>query len=112
MLSALTAPLCLSLLPVACVVWQVFAASGQMIRGVNKKGKDFFKLVTNLTEPIRNMRVEDTKIWTGGARQSINPSVNQSCTRSSLPVFCVLARLLRARAEAVWPLQGVGGGWE
>ncbi len=43
----------------------MFAASGQMIRGVNKKGKDFFKLVTNLTEPIRNMRVEDTKIWTG-----------------------------------------------
>ena len=82
MLCALTAHLPLF---VACVVWQVFAASGQMIRGVNKKGKDFFKLVTNLTEPIRNMRVEDTKIWTGGASQS-SQSIRQSIIHTQHPL--------------------------
>ena len=33
--------------------------------GLTKKGKEFFKLTSSLTESIRNIVVEDTKIWTG-----------------------------------------------
>ena len=33
--------------------------------GLTKKGKEFFKLTSSLTEDIRNIVVEDTKIWTG-----------------------------------------------
>ena len=43
---------------------QIFAASGQQIRGMTRKGKEFFKVITNLTEVIKSMFVEDTKIWT------------------------------------------------
>lgn len=43
---------------------QVFVANGQQIRGMTRKGKEFFKVITNLTEVIQNMYVEDTKIWT------------------------------------------------
>lgn len=32
---------------------------------MTKKGKDFFKLTSSLTEPIRSLAVEDTRIWTG-----------------------------------------------
>jgi Bardet-Biedl syndrome 7 protein len=32
---------------------------------MNKKGKDFFKMTSSLTETIQNIAVEDTRIWTG-----------------------------------------------
>eukprot|EP01041_Mallomonas_annulata_P002961 gene2961-5812_t len=35
------------------------------IVGYTKKGKDFFKLTSSLTETILNITVDDTKIWTG-----------------------------------------------
>lgn len=37
----------------------------QRIVGVTKKGKEFFKLTSSLTETIQNIAVEDTRIWTG-----------------------------------------------
>lgn len=37
----------------------------QRIIGYTKKGKDFFKLTSSLTETIQNIAVEDTRIWTG-----------------------------------------------
>merc|ERR1719502_2359929 len=44
---------------------KVFVATGQSIVGINKKGKQFFKLISSLTETIHHMYVEDTKMWTG-----------------------------------------------
>lgn len=44
---------------------QIFVAHSQRIVGLTKKGKEFFKLTSSLTESIRNIAVEDTKIWTG-----------------------------------------------
>ena len=44
---------------------KVFVASGQSIYGINKKGKQFFKLISSLTETIHHMYVEDIYIWTG-----------------------------------------------
>jgi predicted GNAT family acetyltransferase len=46
---------------------KIFASHSQRIVGVTKKGKDFFKLTSSLTEEIRNMVVEDTRIWTGSS---------------------------------------------
>ena len=37
----------------------------QRIVGLSKKGKEFFKLTSSLTETIQNIAVEDTRIWTG-----------------------------------------------
>ena len=48
-----------------CFFLQIFAAHSQRIIGLTKKGKEFFKLTSSLTEPIKNIAVEDTKIWTG-----------------------------------------------
>eukprot|EP00742_Colponemidia_sp_Colp-10_P003875 GILJ01004126.1.p1 GENE.GILJ01004126.1~~GILJ01004126.1.p1 ORF type:complete len:722 (+),score=149.58 GILJ01004126.1:87-2252(+) len=45
---------------------KIFLAAGQTIRGMTKKGKEFFKFQTNLTETINSMFVEDKLIWTGG----------------------------------------------
>jgi Bardet-Biedl syndrome 7 protein len=44
---------------------QIFIAHSQRIIGLTKKGKEFFKLTSSLTENIRNIAVEDTRIWTG-----------------------------------------------
>ena len=44
---------------------KIFASHGQQIVGMTKKGKDFFKLTSTLTETIRSLVVEDSKIWTG-----------------------------------------------
>jgi hypothetical protein len=58
--------------------WAVGGAA--QIRGVNKKGKDFFKFKTNLTETIHNVRVCDLQVspsprgkcgWVGAAACSI-----------------------------------------
>mmetsp|Transcript_16480 Transcript_16480/g.15800 ORF Transcript_16480/g.15800 Transcript_16480/m.15800 type:complete len:748 (+) Transcript_16480:77-2320(+) len=59
--------------PISCVAVggniqkrdKIFAAHSQRILGLTKKGKEFFKLTSSLTENIRNIAVEDTKIWTG-----------------------------------------------
>ena len=45
---------------------KIFVASGATVRGVNKKGKEFFKFSTNLTEPIKDVRVDGDRIWTTG----------------------------------------------
>jgi Bardet-Biedl syndrome 7 protein len=44
---------------------RIFYAQGQKVTGLNKKGKDFFKLTSSLTENINHMAVEETRIWTG-----------------------------------------------
>ena len=36
---------------------KIFASCGNEVRGVNRKGKEFFKFTTNLTETIRNIHV-------------------------------------------------------
>ena len=40
--------------------------------GLTKKGKEFFKFNSNLTETINNMFVEDSKTWTGGTNSLAN----------------------------------------
>ena len=45
---------------------KIFVASGTTVRGVNKKGKEFFKFSSNLTEPIRHVHVDHTNIWATG----------------------------------------------
>eukprot|EP01038_Epipyxis_sp_PR26KG_P007245 gene7245-9877_t len=59
--------------PVTCVALggntskkdKIFVSHSQRIVGITKKGKDFFKLASSLTETISNISVEDTRIWTG-----------------------------------------------
>lgn len=46
--------------------YNLFAASGQTIRGVNKKGKEFFKFETNHTETINHLTVQGTELWSCG----------------------------------------------
>ena len=43
---------------------QVFVALAQQIKGISKKGKEFFAFNSNLTETITSLFVEDLKIWT------------------------------------------------
>ena len=45
---------------------KVFVAVAQSIRGISKKGKEFFRFNTNLTEVIRRLVVDDTRLWTAG----------------------------------------------
>jgi Bardet-Biedl syndrome 7 protein len=45
---------------------KVFVSTGQRITGLSKKGKEFLKFNSNLTETIHTMFVEDVKMWTGG----------------------------------------------
>eukprot|EP00906_Rhabdomonas_costata_P037409 RCo052665 len=45
---------------------KVFVSNGETISGMSKKGKNFFRLVTNLTEPLCNMAVRSPFIWTAG----------------------------------------------
>jgi Bardet-Biedl syndrome 7 protein len=57
---------CIVRLPKDCpTTMQIFVAHSQRIIGLTKKGKEFFKLTSSLTESIRNIAVEETKIWTG-----------------------------------------------
>ena len=44
----------------------IFFSAGQSIRGVNKKGKEFFKLDTSHTETIRSIHVANTFLWSAG----------------------------------------------
>ena len=47
---------------------KIFLACGQTIKGITKKGKEFFKFGANLTEDIKSMAVlnKEGKIFTGG----------------------------------------------
>ena len=45
---------------------RIFYSAGISIRGITKKAKEFFKFDTNLTETIKSIAVETTKIWTAG----------------------------------------------
>eukprot|EP00357_Protocruzia_adherens_P027219 CAMPEP_0115022488 /NCGR_PEP_ID=MMETSP0216-20121206/31590_1 /TAXON_ID=223996 /ORGANISM="Protocruzia adherens, Strain Boccale" /LENGTH=658 /DNA_ID=CAMNT_0002395201 /DNA_START=192 /DNA_END=2168 /DNA_ORIENTATION=+ len=45
---------------------QVFAAAGQSVRGYTRKGRDFFKFDSNLTEIIRGLGIRDTWLWATG----------------------------------------------
>lgn len=54
-----------------CVVQQVakdkiFVGCGQSIHGFTRKGKEFVKIKTNLTETINFIFVDENMIWTGG----------------------------------------------
>ena len=59
--------------PISCVALggpsvkrdKIFASHGQSIAGVSKKGKEFFRMTSSLTEPIKHIATEDTRIWTG-----------------------------------------------
>jgi len=44
---------------------KLFASTGRSVIGINKKGKHFFELNSNLEEQIQNLHVEETTIWTG-----------------------------------------------
>lgn len=43
---------------------KIFLSHSQRIVGLSKKGKEFFKMTSSLTETIQNIAVEDTRIWT------------------------------------------------
>ena len=43
---------------------KIFIAQGHRIIGLTKTGKEFFKLTSALTEPIKNIEVDEVKIWT------------------------------------------------
>lgn len=45
---------------------QIFLSSGEKVKGVSRKGKEFFTFDTNLTETIQGLFVENTYIWTSG----------------------------------------------
>lgn len=45
---------------------RIFFTSAQTIRGVNKKGKEFFRFNTDGTETLKGIHIEDTRIWTTG----------------------------------------------
>eukprot|EP00971_Amphidinium_carterae_P050932 1002822-Amphidinium_carterae.1 len=45
---------------------KVFCGCGQAIHGFNRKGKEFVKIKSNLTESIQHLFVEDNMIWAGG----------------------------------------------
>jgi len=52
-----------------CLQWgkdRVFLGCGQSIHGFTRKGKEFVKMKTNLTETINHLFVDDQTIWTGG----------------------------------------------
>lgn len=45
---------------------KLFVGCGQSIHGFTRKGKEFVKIKTNLTETIHHLFVDENKIWTGG----------------------------------------------
>ena len=46
--------------------YSMFFAAGQSIRGVTKKGKEFFKLDTSHTEIIKSLHVAGQFLWSAG----------------------------------------------
>lgn len=59
--------------PIACVALggprqkrdKIFCAQGQRLVGLTKTGNETFKLTSSHTESIRNIAVEESRIWTG-----------------------------------------------
>jgi len=45
---------------------KIFLGCGQSIHGFTRKGKEFVKIKTNLTETINHLYVDENMIWTGG----------------------------------------------
>jgi len=45
---------------------RIFFSSAQTVRGVTRKGKEFFRFNTDGAEVLQGLHVEDTKIWTTG----------------------------------------------
>eukprot|EP00002_Diphylleia_rotans_P015631 TRINITY_DN3026_c0_g1_i1.p1 TRINITY_DN3026_c0_g1~~TRINITY_DN3026_c0_g1_i1.p1 ORF type:complete len:624 (-),score=133.29 TRINITY_DN3026_c0_g1_i1:700-2571(-) len=45
---------------------KIFVSNGATIRGITKKGKDFFRFDTTLSERINNMFIEGSTIWSTG----------------------------------------------
>eukprot|EP00448_Togula_jolla_P019777 CAMPEP_0170576036 /NCGR_PEP_ID=MMETSP0224-20130122/4179_1 /TAXON_ID=285029 /ORGANISM="Togula jolla, Strain CCCM 725" /LENGTH=756 /DNA_ID=CAMNT_0010898853 /DNA_START=47 /DNA_END=2317 /DNA_ORIENTATION=+ len=45
---------------------KLFIGCGQSIHGYTRKGKEFVKIKTNLTETIHHLFVDENMIWTGG----------------------------------------------
>lgn len=45
---------------------KIFLGCGQSIHGFTRKGKEFVKINTNLTETISHLFVDEQMIWTGG----------------------------------------------
>lgn len=46
--------------------FSIFYSIGQNIRGVTKKGKEFFKLDTSHTEAITSLHVANQNLWSAG----------------------------------------------
>uniref|UniRef100_A0A7S2RUY9 Bardet-Biedl syndrome 7 protein n=1 Tax=Mucochytrium quahogii TaxID=96639 RepID=A0A7S2RUY9_9STRA len=60
--------------PITCVTLnngdsgdKYFVSEGRSVRGLNKKGKEFCHIKTNLSEAIQNVVVRDKDIWVSGA---------------------------------------------
>eukprot|EP01138_Halocafeteria_seosinensis_P002815 gb/GECG01002876.1/.p1 GENE.gb/GECG01002876.1/~~gb/GECG01002876.1/.p1 ORF type:complete len:814 (+),score=106.42 gb/GECG01002876.1/:1-2442(+) len=45
---------------------KIFLSTGEKIKGISRKGKEFFTFDTNLTETIKGLFVENTHIWSTG----------------------------------------------
>ncbi|XRB13940.1 Bardet-Biedl syndrome 7 protein [Pseudoscourfieldia marina] len=45
---------------------RIFLSTEQLVRGVSRKGSEFFRFLTNLTEHIHTLRIHDTHIYTAG----------------------------------------------
>jgi len=45
---------------------KIFTAAGQSIHGFSRKGKEFLKIKTNLTETIHKLFADESIIWAGG----------------------------------------------
>jgi len=45
---------------------KIYISAGTFLRGYSRKGKEFFKLDTYLTEAIKSFGVEDNRLWTAG----------------------------------------------
>mmetsp|Transcript_16876 Transcript_16876/g.20317 ORF Transcript_16876/g.20317 Transcript_16876/m.20317 type:complete len:715 (+) Transcript_16876:403-2547(+) len=45
---------------------KIFCSTEQTVKGFNKKGKEFFKFSSNLTEKITSLTVHELQIWTTG----------------------------------------------
>lgn len=46
--------------------FSIFYSIGQSIKGVTKKGKEFFKLDTTHAEVIKSVHVAGTNLWSAG----------------------------------------------
>jgi Bardet-Biedl syndrome 7 protein len=64
--------------------YSLFFAAGQSIRGVTKKGKEFFKLDTSHTEAIKSLHVQGSYLWSAGdyilnCYESVDGKITDKC---------------------------------